>query len=133
SERYGVPVYVPEWMARVEERLGDDVPTQRYTDTLADSGFEVLRCEPFPGWQEAMLYHAADGTLIVPDSLGTASAFTTERERLGVTLVRRLSPPSDLLNGVEPQRILVGHGKGIFENADDALDNALDGARRRAG
>ena len=42
-----------------------------------------------------------------------------------------LRPPRDALGGLEPERILVGHGPGLFEDAAAALSDALSGARRR--
>lgn len=52
-------------------------------------------------------------------------------ERLGMYLLRRFAPPRQVFEGLSPQRILVGHGPGIFENASAALRTVLDGVRRR--
>jgi hypothetical protein len=128
AERYGV-VHVPRWMDRAAERI--DAPVERFAWSLGDSGFAVQRYAPFPGWQEAIAYRESDRTLYVPDSLGTASLFTVGTERLGVYLLCRPFPPRSLLCDLEPERILVGHGEGIFEDATTALSDALDGARQR--
>ncbi len=129
AHRHGVPVHVPRWMDRVAERT--DAPVERYGARLGDSGFRVLRSEPFPGWQEAFAHRESDGTLLVPDTLGTTPLHAVGDERLGVTLVRRLRPPRGALGALAPERILVGHGEGVFEDAAAALDDALSGARRR--
>ena len=128
ARRHGVPVHVPRWTDRGAART--DAPVERYDARLGDSGFRILRSEPFPGWQEAFAPRESDGTLVVPDTLGTAPLHAVGDERLGVTLVRRLQPPRDALGGLDPERILVGHGSGLFEDAA-ALSDALSGARRR--
>jgi len=124
AKRYDVAVHVPEWMDRIEELV--DAPVERYA--LAPPGFRGIPCRPFPLWQELCLYHEPGGTLIVPDSLGTTDAFLIGEERLAPELFRRLQPPEQL-SGLEPERILVGHGKPITENAPEALAEALAGAR----
>ncbi|PSP27909.1 hypothetical protein BRC65_03705, partial [Halobacteriales archaeon QH_2_65_14] len=50
--------------------------------------------------------------------------------RLGVHPVLRLFPPSKLTR-LDPDRLLVGHGAGIHNDASGALEAAIDGARRR--
>lgn len=129
AARHGVPVYVPEWLSRVVPRV--DAPTERVADELAGSGFRLRSCRPLPGWREAIAYRESDGTLYVPDVLGTASQFRVGDERLGVYLLVRPFPPARAFAGVAPDRILVGHGEGVFDDADRALADALDGARRR--
>lgn len=70
------------------------------------------------------------GTLIVPESLGTASYFRSGSEPLGVHPLRRPFPPQELL-AVSPERILVGHGPGVHTDAPWALTDAITNARRR--
>lgn len=129
AERYGVSVHVPRWMNRVEERI--DAPIEHFGWTLGDSGFAVQRLVPIPGWPDAIAYRESDRTLYVPDTLGTAPSYTVGTERIGVYLLCRLFPPRSLLADIRPERILVGHGEGLFENSPTALTDALDGARRR--
>ncbi|MEY7849849.1 hypothetical protein AB7C87_11705 [Natrarchaeobius sp. A-rgal3] len=127
AREYDVPVFVPEWMDRVEERT--DAPVRRYRGAF-DPSVRVIRCEPIPMWDEAILYWESHGTLYVPDSMGTIDAFLAGNERIGLELFRRLTPPRRLRR-FEPDRILVGHGEGVFDDATRALENALAGGRRR--
>lgn len=130
ARRHEVPVSVPEWMDRVEPRV--DAPVERFADRLPGTDFEVRKTAPVPTWQEAILYRERDGTLVIPESMGTAETFLVGDERLGVSLYRRLTPPREPLAGLDPDRILFGHGEGVLEGATAALDDALAGARRRA-
>ncbi|MFC7203524.1 hypothetical protein ACFQJC_08365 [Haloferax namakaokahaiae] len=130
AKRHGVPVSLPTWVDRVENAIETDVV--RYETELADSGLQIRRHEPFWGWREAFAYHDSTGTLVIPDSLGTAPSYTVGDERIGVELSQRLFPPEDVLGSVEPDRILVGHGTGVFQEATLALRDALSNARRRA-
>jgi hypothetical protein len=132
AARHGVPVYVPEWMTGVAEELGPDVETERFGSRLADTGFEAVRIRDssLPPWQEVGLF---DGeTLIVPESLGTGSYFRGDRERLGVHPMLRLTPPTVALSGLDPERVLVGHGVGVHERAAVAVEDALSDSRRKA-
>lgn len=129
ARRHGVPVYLPEWMTRVAARI--DAPVERYGATLGDSGFRVRGYEPIPPWRESVAYRPSDGTLYVPDLLGTAPPYRVADERLGVYLFRRPVPPRRPFTDLDPERILVGHGRGVFEDAERALSDALAGARRR--
>lgn len=129
ARRHDVAVHLPEWMTRVEARI--DAPVERYAETIVDAGLHVRRCQPMPGWREGMAIRESDGTLYVPESLGTAPAYTVGEERLGCPPIRRVSPPRRLLADVRPERVLVGHGTGVFDRAATALADALAGARRR--
>lgn len=132
AARHDVPVYVPEWMTGVESELGQDVSVERFGRRLADTGFEAIRIRDstVPPWQEVGLF---DGeTLIVPESLGTGSYFRGDRERLGVHPMLRLTPPTDALSGLNPERVLVGHGVGVHERAAVALEDALSDSRSKA-
>lgn len=136
ARRYGVPVTVPAWLDRVAERT--DAPIERCGVELGDSGFELRRWTPMPGWREALCVRESDRTLYVPESLATADPYTVGDERVGLDVSQRLFPPRDLLDDVDPARILVGHGEGLLESEADhpgevarALEYALAGARRR--
>ena len=130
ATRHDVPVYVPKWMTGVATEL--DAPVERFGSRLADTGFEAfpIRNSSLPPWQEVGLF---DGeTLVIPESLGSSSYFRGDRERLGVHPMLRLTPPSDALSGLNPDRVLVGHGVGVLDNAAIAVEDALSNSRRKA-
>lgn len=128
ARRHDAPVYVPAWMDGVAADL--DAPVERFDRELPETGYRVRRVVDWPIWQEAALF---DGeTLVVPEAVGTAPYERTGGERLGVHPALRLLPPRRALGGLSPERIVVGHGEGIFEDAPGALADALRGARRRA-
>jgi hypothetical protein len=122
-------VYCPPWLSRAVSQL--DASIEPETKTVGTSGLELRRCRPFPGWSEAVAYRRSDETLYVPDVLGTSPLFTVGEERLGMYLLCRFAPPRAVFEELSPQRILVGHGLGIFEDTSAALRTALDGARWR--
>lgn len=128
AARHDVPVYLPHWMGRVADRV--EAPIERYVQELGTSGLSVHQCSPLPGWQEGIAYRQSDRTLYAPDVLGTGSDWTVGEERIALFLLARLFPPA-VLEELSPERILIGHGDGVFEDASAALDEALAGARRR--
>ena len=130
ATRHDVAVWIPEWMTGVEEEL--DAPVERFGSRLADTGFEAIRVRnaSLPPWQEVALFDGS--TLIVPEAVGTNPFFRARGERLGVHPMLRLIPPRAPFAGIDPDRILVGHGEGIHDRAGEALADALAGARRRA-
>jgi hypothetical protein len=67
---------------------------------------------------------------VVPEAVGTAEYYLTADERLGVHPALRFRPPRTLRR-FDPDRILVGHGSGIHDDATAVLDDALAGARAR--
>ncbi|PSP54530.1 hypothetical protein BRC82_10135 [Halobacteriales archaeon QS_1_67_19] len=127
ASRHDVPVYVPAWFDTVPEM---DSPIRRFDERLPDTDYRVLHVADAFGWEEAALYDRAGGTLVVAESVGNAPYFTTADERLGVHPMMRLTPPS-VLRGLDPDRVLVGHGPGVHDDAARALADALRGARRR--
>ena len=130
ARRHDAPVYVPAWMTGVADEL--DAPVERFDATLGDSGFEAFRIRDsgIPPWQEVGLYHADDGTLVVPEAVGTVAYFCASGERLGVHPMLRPTPPRRALSRFDPERVLVGHGAGVSDDAATALRDALDNARR---
>lgn len=129
ARRHDVPISVPRWLDRLAGRFSS--PVERCASTLGSSGFELLRYSPLPGYDEAIAYRPRDGTLYVPDALGTAPFYTVDGERLACYGVIRLVPPRSVFEQLDPDRVLVGHGEGVFTDADAALEDALAGARRR--
>lgn len=123
ATRFDVPIYHPPYVDRQF-----DAPVEILGETLPEEDVMVIQTLNWPGWKEAALY---DGeTLVCAEVLGTAPYFTVGPERIGVQPLVRIAPPAALV-GLNPDRILVGHGRGIHDNATRALDRSLAGARRR--
>lgn len=107
-------------------RLG--VPAVRAWGPAGAPPFEVLRVGARRWWREVALWDPRSRTLVCGDALGTADLFLARGETLAVHPLLRVVPPR-VLGSVEPQRILVGHGAGVHENATAALRHALANAR----
>ncbi|WP_132059980.1 hypothetical protein [Halorussus amylolyticus] len=129
ARRHDVPVYLPAWFDRVPDDI--TVEVRRFDDRLPGTDYRLLKVADRFGWEEGALYDETTGTLLVPESVGNARYFTTDGERLGVHPMMRLFPPS-ALDGLDPERIMVGHGPGVQNDGARALSDALGGARRRA-
>lgn len=121
--RHGVPVFVPAGMRRVDI----DVPVRRFSGALPGTRYDLLAVTVNPVWREWALY---DGeTLVVAESVGAAEYFLGPDETdLGVSYLRRPFPPSALA-GLDPDRILLGHGEGVLADAPSTLATALENAR----
>jgi hypothetical protein len=127
ANRHEVSVYLPETLASARQKI--DAPTETFSETLADTGYRTFPVLDTPVWKEAGLYNDENGTLIVAESVGTAQFFRAPGERLGVHPARRLFPPT-ALRGFLPDRILVGHGEPVTDDAPRVLKEALSGSRR---
>jgi hypothetical protein len=129
ARRHDVPVYVADWMTDIADEI--DAPVERFGRRLADSGFDAFTVldKSVPPWQEVGFYQESSGTLVVPEAVGTASYFCAPGERLGVHPMLRPFPPRRALRRFEPDRVLVGHGAGVTDDAATALRDALDNAR----
>lgn len=129
AARHDVPVLLPTGMTAVAD---DEVPApvRRFDGQLGDTGYFLRSVTRTRVWQEWALF---DGeTLVVGESVGTAAYFLAPGERLGVSLVRRIVPPAESLGDGEPERVLCGHGEGVFADAAGELRRALAEARRTA-
>jgi hypothetical protein len=100
-------------------------------DGVPGSPFDAVSVARWPGWMEVALWWPERRILVVAESLGTASYFLAPGETIGVHPLRRLLPPRSLV-GFEPQRLLLGHGEGVYGStiADD-VERAVCTARRR--
>lgn len=125
AERNDVAVHVPAWMDGIDPTI--DVPVEPIDQSLGE--YEVHRVIDSPLWQEAALHDGV--TLYTPEVLGTAAYYCAPGERVGVHPVLRLLPPRGIAD-LEVDRLLVGHGRGVFDDAGDAIADALGNARRRA-
>ncbi|ARS90679.1 hypothetical protein [Natrarchaeobaculum aegyptiacum] len=130
ANRHDVAVSLPRHFTGVTSDLGARVV--RFEDELAETGIQAHTVVDNRFWQEVALYDSRDGTLVVPESVGTAAYFRADDEELGVHPMRRAVPPRRRLGRFAPRRVLVGHGEGVTEDATAALQDALSGARRRA-
>jgi hypothetical protein len=147
ARRHDVPVYVPRWM---KGAAPDGVAVEYFDDYLPGTGYRAFPVVDQPVWKEVALYDGPDGpapsadptaepgpagdgegtTLLVPEAVGTAAYFLTDEERLGVHPALRAIPPRKTLGGLSPDRVLVGHGEGVAENATEALQHGLRNSRR---
>lgn len=128
AARHDVAVHVPRHFERVAERI-EAAPIERFHSTLGDSGFAFRHATPAPGWRESVLQY--DDLLYTADLLGTAPTYTVGDERVGVYVLRRPFPPRELFADDDPERIFVGHGRAVTDDAATALTDALEGARWR--
>lgn len=92
--------------------------------------FTVLRVRDGRWWKEVALWEPASRTLAVAEAVGTATYYCAPGDRLGVHPLVRPFPPRSL-RGLQPARILCGHGAGVRDDAPAALADALRMARRR--
>ncbi|MEM4781363.1 MAG: hypothetical protein QXG03_07380 [Halalkalicoccus sp.] len=125
ANRHGVSVHLPEALSGARSKVDGPVETFEKCPVPGYRSFTILET---PVWTEVGLYGDEAGTLVVPESVGTAAYFLAPGERLGVHPARRLVPPKPL-RGFLPERILVGHGEPIVEDASNALREALSGSR----
>ncbi len=97
---------------------------------VVDVPFEVLPIRDRRWWREVALWEPAGRTLVCADALGTVTFFRAPGERVGLHPLIRPWPPR-ALRGLEPARILVGHGEAVTDDATGALRDTLAHARRR--
>ena len=125
---YEVPVYVPSAVSGVVDRLhaADDWSGHivRFSDELADTGFQCIEVGNRL-WSEVMLYHPSRKTLVVSDVLTTAAHHTNGSRQLSFIPFVQLFPPRDAFDGLDVDRVLVGHGESVFTGAQTAVDDAL--------
>jgi hypothetical protein len=119
ATRHDVPVYLPAEMTGVDL----DVPTRRFSGALPATRFDLLPVTVNLLWKEWALF---DGeTLVVAEAVGTTDYFLGPGEStLGVSYLRRLVPPT-ALDGLAPDRLLVGHGAGVHEDVAATLAETL--------
>jgi hypothetical protein len=114
--------------AALAERFG--VPHHAAYRGAADVPFEIVPLVRLRFWREAALWWPERRVLVCADALGTLAYFCARGDRVGVHPLLRLFPPKRL-RAFRPERILVGHGAGVHEDAAAALAEALRTARRR--
>jgi len=112
------------WSARLA------VPLLPAYEGVAGTPFEALHVRDNRLWREVALWEPMSRTLICADALGTIPFFRAAGERIGMHPFLRIAPPRSLLS-VMPDRVLVGHGGGIHQDAAAAVREAVTTARRR--
>ena len=129
ARRHDVPVHVPHPLEDTASEL--DAPVTRFRHDLADTHYAAYPVVDRFFWHEAALYSEETGVLVVPEAVGTSGLFRVRDERLGVHPALRLRPPRSLTR-LSPERVLVGHGTGVHDDAAGALQDAVDSSRRNA-
>lgn len=127
AERHDVPVYVPACFDEPSSEF--EAPVEPFDDELADTGFRLVWEKDGNAWKEGALYHPDRETLVVPDALGTGLFANGE---LAVFPLFQWSPPRTALGDLAIERVLVGHGEPVMENASAALNAALSTSRAGA-
>ena len=130
ASRHDVSVHLPKPLAGVASDL--DAPVEIVDDRLGDTGYRTITVVDNPLWAEVAFHDPESGTLLVPEAVGTAPHFLAPGEKLGVHPMLRPRPPRHALSGLDPERVLVGHGSGVAVHATRALEDALRDARRNA-
>ena len=111
----------------IATRLG--VPHHVVPEALPGTPFEVRRIVGLRVWREVAVWWPERRTLVCADALGTLSFFTAGGGALALHPFLRLAPPR-ALDGLDPEHVLVGHGRGVHDDAADALREALASSRR---
>lgn len=120
AERHDVSVHVPACFGSAADRF--EAPVEPFDDELDRTGFRLVWEKDGKGWKEGALYHPDRGTLVVPDALGTGLFAGGD---LAVFPFFQWSPPRTELGDLHVERVLVGHGEPVIENASAALEAAL--------
>jgi len=130
ARRHDVAVHLPKQLAAEGAKL--DAQFETFEGRLADTGYRTIEVLDRFFWHEVALFDPDSGTLVVPEALGTAPYFCTASEDLGVHPALRMFPPRGALGSLDPERILVGHGAPVLEDASEALRTALSNSRSGA-
>lgn len=123
ADRHDVPVYLVEAVSGLADGIA--APVEVIDGTLPGTG---LRPVPVYGglpWHEAVLHDPETGTLAATEALATAPDLTGPGEPLAVSPYVRIRPPREALAGRSVDRILVGHGTPVLEEAEAMLAEAL--------
>lgn len=114
--------------AAVATRLG--VPHLRVPDSVPESPFEAIAAVRMPGWRETALWWPARKALVIAEAFAANPMHTGGERRVGMHLFLRPWPPQSLRSH-RPERLLLGHGRGVHGPAAAAeLETAHSRARR---
>ena len=121
ARRHDVAVSVPEWMALTRAKLATEA--EPLDATLPGTDYGVHRLIAADEWEEVVLVDETGGTMVVPEALGTLPSFGSG-EGLGVHPA--LDDPPRRLADWTPDRVLVGHGESVHDEATAAVRAAVD-------
>lgn len=127
ANRHDVPVVLPRALRSVRDDV--DAPVEVTAEPIA--GLQQITVVKNPLWREVALFDPDEKTLVVPEAVGTVEYFLASGESVGVHPMLRGFPPRDALGGLDPERLLVGHGEGVLTDAAGELARALRGSRSR--
>lgn len=122
AHRHDVDVHVPDWMSLVRDKL--DVSPETVGSELPGTNYTIHRLIRTDDWEEAILVNETENTLVVPEAVGTLSLFQGGETGLG--LHPELDKPPRGLTDWHPDRILVGHGKSLYSDANKKLIDTID-------
>jgi len=106
------------------------VPHLRAWEELGAAPFHAISVRSSRLWREVALWEPERRSLVCADAVGTLPFFRAPGERVGWHPFVRLRPPRSF-RMLEPDRILVGHGPGVFDGAAPALQDLVVRGRRR--
>jgi hypothetical protein len=116
--------------AAVAARLG--VPHLDVPEALSDAPFVPRRVVRNRLWKEVALWWPSRRALVVAEVLGTAQAWTLDAAPVGTHPMRRLLPPTGLLD-LAPEHLLVGHGAPLHgPDTAGQMRDAIAHSRRNA-
>jgi hypothetical protein len=123
ARRHDVAVHIPDWMSLTHEKL--EMTPELLSLELPETTYTVHQLINTDNWEEAILVNETANTMIVPEALGTLPLFEgADDDALG--LHPELDKPPQRLSDWEPERILVGHGKSIHNEANAKLRTVLN-------
>lgn len=133
AKRHEVAVHVPSCIHVDAYPITEfTVPVKSFDDYLGNSGFELVWTADAKFKQEGALYYPQRKTLVVSDILMTG-LFAQQNGRLEVFPFYPLFDipvPTTELGVLDVDRVLVGHGEPVVEQAQEALEDALAEADR---
>jgi hypothetical protein len=97
---------------------------------IGPAPFEFLSVRDGRLWSEVALWWPEERVLVCADALGTVPAARVGGETLALHPLLRIAPPRRL-GGLNPSRVLCGHGEGVHDDAAAAVEEALATARVR--
>lgn len=127
AARLGVPLYFPVGKQRQKLPSG----TIRYDTHIEGCPFEFIVVRQHDrSWLERAAVLPSRGLLIIAEAVGTVDYYKGGGDlTLAMHPVMRAFPPR-VLQGLEPRRLLVGHGMPVEGNPAEALEEAFADARR---